>query len=303
MAAVKWIKIVTDIFDDEKMLLVESLPSADSIIVIWFKLLCLAGKTNNSGVFIFNDRIPYTDEMLASIFRRDVNIVRMAIKTFENFGMVEIIDNVITIPNWSKHQTLDAYERQKERDRLKKQQARAEKKALISGKSGDASGDKSGDASGDVPVLEVDIDKEVEGEGEKEVIEPADEPPTPPTPPEEKGKKGRKKSEIVQPAADYSGTDFSDHMIATIEKWLQYKTERRDAYKPTGLQSLIAKIQNETRIHGEQAVIKVITDSMASNYQGIVWDRLQQQASRRGGGTGQNENLFLQMRDERRGRG
>ena len=187
MAAVKWIKIVTDIFDDEKMLLVESMPSADSIIVIWFKLLCLAGKTNNSGVFIFNDRIPYTDEMLASIFRRDVNIVRMAIKTFENFGMIEIIDNVITIPNWSKHQTLDAYERQKERDRLKKQQARAEKKALISEKSGDASGDKSGDASGDVPALEEDIDIEVEGEEENNTLLPgAGTPPDPPKPPKSK---------------------------------------------------------------------------------------------------------------------
>ena len=184
MAAVKWIKIVTDIFDDEKMLLVESLPSADSIIVIWFKLLCLAGKTNNSGVFIFNERIPYTDEMLASIFRRDVNIVRMALQTFENFGMIEIIDKVITIPNWSKHQTLDAYERQKERDRLKKQQARAEKKALISGKSGDASGDKSGDASGDVPTLEEDIDIEVEEDIENNTLLPGAE--TTPAPPKQK---------------------------------------------------------------------------------------------------------------------
>lgn len=303
MAAVKWIKIVTDIFDDEKMLLIESLPSADSVIVIWFKLLCLAGKTNNSGVFIFNDRIPYTDEMLASIFRRDINIVRMALQTFENFGMIEVIDKVITIPNWSKHQSLDAYEKKKERDRERIAQKRAEQRALIT-KSPDKSADVSPDRSPDVAPLEEDIDIEVEGEGEKEIIEAADEPPTPPAPPappEEKGKKGRKKSEIVQPVADYSGTDFSDYMIATIEKWLKYKTERRDVYKQTGLESLISKIQNEVRIHGEQAVIKVITDSMASNYQGIVWDRLQQQASRRGG-NGQNENLFLQMRDERRGR-
>ena len=41
MADVKWIKIVTDIFDDEKMILIESLPDADSIMVCWFKLLCL----------------------------------------------------------------------------------------------------------------------------------------------------------------------------------------------------------------------------------------------------------------------
>lgn len=301
MAAVKWIKIVTDIFDDEKMLLIESLPSADSVIVIWFKLLCLAGKTNNSGVFIFNERIPYTDEMLASIFRRDVNIVRMALQTFETFGMIEIIDKVITIPNWSKHQSLDAYEKKKERDRERIAQKRAEQRALIA-KSPDKSADMSHDKSPDVASLEEDIDKEVEVE-EEIVINTADEPPTPPEPPEGKGKKGRKKSEIVQPVADYSGTDFSDSMIAVVEKWLQYKAERRDAYKPTGLQSLISKIQNETRIHGEQAVAKVIIDSMASNYQGIVWDRLQQQASRRGGGNGQNDNVFLQMREERRGRG
>ena len=118
MADVKWIKITTDIFDDEKILLIESMPSADSIIVIWFKLLTFAGKQNNDGVFLMSNRIAYTDEMIASIFRRDVNTVRMALRTFEQFGMIEIIDKVITIPNWNKHQKLDAYEKKKELDRL-----------------------------------------------------------------------------------------------------------------------------------------------------------------------------------------
>ena len=44
MADVKWIKIATDIFDDEKILLIESLPDSYAIITAWFKLLCLAGK-------------------------------------------------------------------------------------------------------------------------------------------------------------------------------------------------------------------------------------------------------------------
>ena len=186
MAAVKWIKIVTDIFDDEKMLLIESLPSADSVIVIWFKLLCLAGKTNNSGVFIFNERIPYTDEMLASIFRRDVNIVRMALKTFENFGMVEIVDNVITIPNWSKHQSLDAYEKKKERDRERIAQKRAEQRAIIA-KSPDVSPDKSLDVSPDVASLEEEREIEVEVEEENNTLLPgAETPPAPQEPPKAK---------------------------------------------------------------------------------------------------------------------
>ncbi len=131
MAEVKWIKLTTDIFDDEKILMIESLPSADTIIVIWFKLLAFAGKSNNNGVFMMNNRVPYTEDMLAAIFRRDSKTVRLALKTFEQFGMIEIIENVITIPNWDKHQTLDAYEKKKERDRKLQAERRARQKALI----------------------------------------------------------------------------------------------------------------------------------------------------------------------------
>ena len=87
LAEVKWIKIVTDIFDDEKMLLIDALPERDAIIVIWLKLLCLAGKQNNGGVFMISDKVAYTDEMLATIFHRPLNTVRHALQTFEQFGM------------------------------------------------------------------------------------------------------------------------------------------------------------------------------------------------------------------------
>ena len=130
MAEVKWIKIVTDIFDDEKMLLIESLPERDGIIVIWFKLLCLAGKQNNNGVFMFNDKIPYTDEMLATIFRRNINTVRLALKTFESYGMIEIINNTITIPKWEKHQSLDALQTAREQTRKRVERYREKQKEM-----------------------------------------------------------------------------------------------------------------------------------------------------------------------------
>ena len=164
MAEVKWIKIVTDIFDDEKMLLIESLPSADSLIVVWFKLLCLAGKNNNNGVFLMNDKIPYTEEMLATIFRRDINTIRLALKTFEEFGMIEIIDGVITIPNWGKHQTLDSYEKKKERDRLYQEARRAKQRELA-----EKSSDKSPDKSSDVAISDIDIDKDIEREKKESI--------------------------------------------------------------------------------------------------------------------------------------
>lgn len=167
MADVKWIKITTDIFDDEKILMIESMPSADSIIVIWFKLLTFAGKQNNNGVFLMSNRIAYTDEMLASIFRRDVNTVRLALKAFEQFGMIEIVDNVITIPNWGKHQTLDAYEKKKARDRERIAKKRAEQRALAT-LSPDASPDSSPDASPDVAFSEEERELEEELELEED---------------------------------------------------------------------------------------------------------------------------------------
>lgn len=165
MADVKWIKITTDIFDDEKILMIESLPSADSIIVIWFKLLAFAGKQNNHGVFLMSNRIAYTDEMLASIFRRDVNIVRLALKSFEQYGMIEIVENVITIPNWNKHQSLDAYEKKKERDRIYQAERRAAQKALI-----EKSSDKSLDTSSYVAVSDIDIEEDKERDKDNNIL-------------------------------------------------------------------------------------------------------------------------------------
>ena len=156
MADVKWIKIVTDVFDDEKILMIETMPECDTIIVIWFKLLCLAGKQNNGGVFQMG-QIPYTDEMFAAIFRRPINTVRLALNTFERFGMIEIIRDTVTIPNWGKHQSLDAYEKKKIRDRERIARKRAEQKALIG---------MSPDKSPDVASLEEDKDKDIEEDKE-----------------------------------------------------------------------------------------------------------------------------------------
>lgn len=165
MAEVKWIKIATDIFDDEKILLIEGLPDAYAIITVWFKLLCLAGKKNNGGVFLMNDKIPYTDKMLATIFRMNESTVKLALNAFEQFKMIEIVEGIITIPNWNKHQTLDAYERKKERDRLYQEERRAKQRALI-----EKSPDKSSERTSYVAVS--DIDKEEDKEKDNNIYVP-----------------------------------------------------------------------------------------------------------------------------------
>jgi len=144
------------------------MPEADSLIVIWFKILCLAGRINNGGVLMLNDRIAYTDEMLATIFRRPVNTIRLAISTFEKFGMLEIINNAITIPNWGKHQSLDQMEKRNEYMKEYMQEYRKKQKALASGGKNLKSKVNS-KVNGKPNVNSLDIDKELEGEVDKDI--------------------------------------------------------------------------------------------------------------------------------------
>ena len=133
---ISWIKLKTKMFDDEKIQLIEAMPEADAILVIWIKLLIQAGKANQNGYIFLSEDIPYSTEMLATIFRRPLQIVKFALKTLANFGMIEVTNsNVIRIINWEKHQNIEGLDRVREQNRLRKAKHRNQN-LLNSGKVG-----------------------------------------------------------------------------------------------------------------------------------------------------------------------
>jgi len=134
MSDIKWIKITTDIFDDEKIKLIEKLPEGDTMLVIWLKLLALAGKRNDLGMVYLTRDIPFTADTLADIMNRDSKVVMMALNTFVSFDMIEIVDDFIKIVNWEKHQNIEGMERTKELRALRNKRY-YEKKKLIDDKS------------------------------------------------------------------------------------------------------------------------------------------------------------------------
>lgn len=130
MRDLKWIKLDISMFEDEKIKLIEQMPEADTVLIIWVKLLAQAGKTNANGYIYLNENIPYTDEMLATIFDRPVNTVRLALKALREFGMIHIDeDSFIHISNWEKHQNVEGMERIKQQNKLRKQKQREREKA------------------------------------------------------------------------------------------------------------------------------------------------------------------------------
>lgn len=177
MAEVKWIKITTSMFEDEKIDFIESLPEADTILIIWVKLLTLAGKCNSNGFIFLTEKIPYTEEMLAHKFRRSLNTVKLALETLAKLEMIEL-DNggFLKITNWEKHQNVEGLDKIREQTRLRVAKHRESKKLkqLEDGESnvtcnvtvteGNAiEGEEEGEEDIDIDIeedIEEDIDKE-----------------------------------------------------------------------------------------------------------------------------------------------
>lgn len=130
MADVKWVKIAVDMFDNRKIKQIGSMPKGDSLLLMWVQLLCLAGNVNDGGFIYLTKEIPYTDEMLATQFNKPISTVRLALKTFEQFGLIEIINNMIFLSSWEKYQSTDRLATIREKDRERKRRKREAEKLL-----------------------------------------------------------------------------------------------------------------------------------------------------------------------------
>ena len=236
---IKWIKIATNVFSDEKILLIEQMPEADTIIVIWFKLLCMAGKENNRGVFVMGGRIPYTEEMLATIFRRSLPTIRLALSVFESFGMIEIIEDlsgneVITIPKWEKHQNVDGMDKIREQTRQRVAKHR-EKQRLALGCN----------VTSNATVTKCNATEEEEEKEEEE---------------EEEKKKNKKKNTSASFVAD-------DDLNAAILDFVDFRKKIKKPMNERAIQLMINKLNQFSPMVEDQ--IEIINQSILNGWQGI----------------------------------
>lgn len=133
MEEVKWIKLCTDVFDNRKIRQIESLPNGDTLIVIWFKLLTLAGVINDGGAIYFTKDIPYTDQLLSTAFNRPLATIQLALSIFQQFGMISVTDSVIQVSNWEKYQNAAGLDKIREQTRKRVARHREKQKMLPAG--------------------------------------------------------------------------------------------------------------------------------------------------------------------------
>ncbi len=175
MSDIKWIKITTNMFEDEKIRLIDAMPERDTIHYVWIRLLVQAGKTNAGGFIFLNENIPYTDEMLATIFSRPLTSIRLALKTLVDFQMIEIgSDNIIKILNWDKHQNIEGMERVRAQNRKRSENYREKKKQIEKTTKGNQEEEKQNNDNEEVKVQEDYEVKVQEDQGENTKVNAKD---------------------------------------------------------------------------------------------------------------------------------
>ena len=125
---VKWLKLMNNMFEDEKIEYIESLPDGDMILNVWIKTLCLASKCNDNGNLTITSELPYTTTLLAHKFKKTVTQIEYAFKIMQALGMVEVNNDILCVSNWCKYQNVDELERLKEQNRLRVAKCREKKK-------------------------------------------------------------------------------------------------------------------------------------------------------------------------------
>lgn len=220
MADVKWIKLAVDMFDNRKIRQIETLPDGDGIIVIWVKLLCLAGITNDGGLVYFTREIPYTEQMLANYFQRPIALVQMALRVFQQFGMIDLVDDIIMVSGWEKYQSLDRLERiqaqNRERQRRFKEQKRKDALPVTLPVTEDNASDK-----------EEDIDRDIEYKAQASTSQEGKTP-----------KSSKPKSEIKHKYGEYGWVQLSDEQYGSLLRDLgQVELDRCISYIDESAQS------------------------------------------------------------------
>jgi predicted phage replisome organizer len=76
-----------------------------------------AGECNNDGAVYFTENIPYTTNEFATEYGFQPETVERAIKVFESFGTVEVLDENFVLKNWDEYQNTCGLEKIREQTR------------------------------------------------------------------------------------------------------------------------------------------------------------------------------------------
>lgn len=250
MASVKWIKLTIDMFDNRKIRHLRRLPEGNNIVLIWVMLLTMAGRCNAGGMIFLTENIPYTKKMLADELDFEESTVHLALEALERFGMISTNGNLLSIAGWGEYQNIEGMDKIREQTRKRVAKHREKQNALQCNATVTLC-----NATEEEKEKDIDIDIEEEKESKRETTHTL----------------------FARLLPDYV---LPSSVQAKMAEWIKYKVERKEPYKEQGMKSLLRQVENNVQTYGEWAVCGLIDECMASNWKGIIFDRLKQKPAK-----------------------
>lgn len=115
MSNVKWLKLSTTMFEDEKIRLIEQMPDADTLLVCWFKLFLSTSKDRTLKLTNFAKDTHTNEQLLSILLEKDIEFIERMVKVFTEIGVMEINYDVIQIKRfWLTNQEIRGTKEYKE---------------------------------------------------------------------------------------------------------------------------------------------------------------------------------------------
>jgi predicted phage replisome organizer len=86
-----WLKLKRDFFKRHDIRIIEEMENGKDYILLYLKLL--VESIDHNGELRFSDTIPYSDKMISTITNTNIDIVRSAMKVFQELKFIEVMDD------------------------------------------------------------------------------------------------------------------------------------------------------------------------------------------------------------------
>ena len=254
-----YMRLKENFFDSDEMKILESMPDGYLYSNILLKLYLRSLKYN--GRLMFNDLIPYTPPILATVTGHPVGVVEKALDIFGKLGLIEVMESgaiyMLNIQEFIGKTTTEA-DRRRKYDR----EIAAEKQKEISKKSVRNLGEISEKST---PKIEIEKETDIEIEKEREETSPV----LPPY--------------MMKIICHEKGA--SESLTAKIVEWCEYRIENYgDEFLPKRFNSIASNVLAKVKKHGEDAVIDQIGTSIREHWKGMNLDKLDKKDGKRSGG-------------------
>lgn len=229
-----WLKLQENFFERDEIKIIESMPNGKDYILFYLKLMLKS--INDSGRLMFKNTIPYTPEMLSTITRTNIDVVRVAVDTFIGLGLMEKLDDgALFMGEVNKMLGTETDYAQKKREYRERK---------VSGLLPDKLKTKK-----DNVRQEIDIDKEIEKD-------------TPYNPPRV-GADG-----VWLSCIKGNGYQFTDRQVQAISAWVAYKVEKKQIISLQQIELTLKQLNGY--MQANQDIVYLIETSIARGYKGIM---------------------------------